>query len=35
MGSGTARYRDVLGIGEFRWLFAAHLISMLGDVVAV
>lgn len=24
----------MLGIGEFRWVFAAHLISMLGDIIA-
>lgn len=29
-----ARFRDVLGVGEFRAIFAAHIVSMLGNVVA-
>ncbi|HUY52511.1 MAG TPA: MFS transporter [Streptosporangiaceae bacterium] len=29
-----ARYRDVLGIGEFRVIFVANIVSMLGNVVA-
>lgn len=29
-----ARYRDVLGIAEFRAIFAANIVSMLGNVVA-
>src|SRR5215469_15295239 len=29
-----ASYRDVLGAGEFRVIFAAHVVSMLGNVVA-
>ncbi len=29
-----ARYSDVFGIAEFRALFAAYVISMLGDVIA-
>src|SRR5215470_13085374 len=29
-----ARYRDVLGVAEFRAVFAADLVSMLGNVVA-
>ena len=29
-----ARYREVFGIAEFRAVFAAHVISMLGEVVA-
>jgi len=37
-GMGTpasrASYRDVLGTGEFRVIFAAHVVSMLGNVVA-
>jgi MFS family permease len=32
--SGQARYQDLFAIGEFRALFGAHLISMLGDVIA-
>ncbi len=32
--SGLATYGQVFGIGEFRALFAAHVVSMLGDVVA-
>ena len=31
---GRARYRDVLGAAEFRALFAANIVSMLGSVVA-
>ena len=37
-GMGTpasrASYRDVLGAGEFRVIFVAHVVSMLGNVVA-
>src|ERR1700753_780088 len=29
-----ARYRDVLGAGEFRVIFTANIVSMLGNVVA-
>jgi predicted MFS family arabinose efflux permease len=29
-----ARYRDVLGVAEFRAIFAANIVSMLGNVVA-
>ena len=29
-----ARYREIFGIAEFRAVFAAHVISMLGEVVA-
>ena len=29
-----ARYRDVLGAGEFRAIFAANIVTMLGNVVA-
>ena len=29
-----ARYREVFGIAEFRAVFSAHVISMLGKVVA-
>jgi hypothetical protein len=32
--AGRARYRDVLGAGEFRVIFAANIVSMLGNVVA-
>jgi MFS family permease len=32
--SGRARYRDVLGSAEFRALFVADIVSMLGNVVA-
>ena len=32
--TGRARYRDVLGAGEFRAIFAANIVSMLGSVVA-
>ena len=32
--AGRARYRDVLGAAEFRAVFAANLVSMLGSVVA-
>src|ERR1700746_3712929 len=32
--SDRARYRDVLGAAEFRAVFAANLVSMLGSVVA-
>ncbi|HWG12817.1 MAG TPA: MFS transporter [Streptosporangiaceae bacterium] len=31
---GRASYRDVLGIGEFRVMFAASIVSMLGNVIA-
>jgi len=31
---GRARYRDVLGAAEFRAIFAANIVSMLGSVVA-
>jgi hypothetical protein len=37
-GPGTAtsraRYRDVLGASEFRVIFAANVVSMLGNIVA-
>ena len=33
-GPGPARYLDVLGQGEFRALFLANIVSMLGNVVA-
>jgi len=29
-----ARYRDVLGVGEFRVIFSASIVSMLGNIVA-
>src|ERR1700744_1594256 len=29
-----ARYRDVLGAGEFRGIFTANIVSMLGNVIA-
>jgi predicted MFS family arabinose efflux permease len=32
--ASRARYRDVLGAGEFRMIFVAHVVSMLGNVVA-
>ena len=32
--AGRASYRDVLGAGEFRVIFAANVVSMLGSVVA-
>jgi predicted MFS family arabinose efflux permease len=32
--SGRARYRDVLGVAEFRAIFVANIVSMLGNVVA-
>ena len=32
--AGRASYRDVLGVGEFRVIFAANVVSMLGSVVA-
>lgn len=32
--SGRARYLDVLGVGEFRAIFAANIVAMLGSVVA-
>ena len=31
---GRARYRDVLGVAEFRAIFAADIVSLLGTVVA-
>ena len=31
---GRARYRDVLGSAEFRVMFLADIVSMLGNVVA-
>src|SRR6516164_5163350 len=36
MGAPASRasYRDVLGAGEFRVIFVAHVVSMLGSVVA-
>src|SRR5262245_9021215 len=34
MPASRARYRDVLGVGEFRAIFAANIVSMLGNVVA-
>ena len=34
MPPGRARYRDVLGSAEFRALFLASIVSMLGNVVA-
>ena len=33
-GPGPARYRDVLGVAEFRAMFLANIVSMLGNVVA-
>jgi hypothetical protein len=33
-GTGRARYRDVLGEAEFRVMFLANIVSMLGNVVA-
>src|SRR5258708_795459 len=32
--SGRASYRDVLGVGEFRSIFVADIVSMLGTIVA-
>jgi predicted MFS family arabinose efflux permease len=32
--SSRASYRDVLGVGEFRSIFAADIVSMLGTIVA-
>ncbi|HYB88924.1 MAG TPA: MFS transporter [Streptosporangiaceae bacterium] len=32
--AGRARYRDVLGAAEFRAIFAANVVSILGNVVA-
>ena len=32
--AGRASYRDVFGVGEFRAIFTANLVSMLGNVVA-
>jgi len=32
--SSRARYRDVLGVAEFRAIFAANIVSLLGNVVA-
>jgi MFS family permease len=34
LSAPTAKYRDVLGVGEFRAIFVAHIVSMLGNVVA-
>jgi MFS family permease len=31
---GRARYRDVLGVSEFRAIFVADIVSMLGNIVA-
>jgi len=31
---GRAGYRDVLGVAEFRAIFIADIVSMLGNVVA-
>jgi predicted MFS family arabinose efflux permease len=31
---GRARYREVLGVAEFRTIFVANIVSMLGNVVA-
>lgn len=31
---GRARYRDVLGVAEFRAIFVANIVSMLGNIVA-
>lgn len=33
-GAAAARYRDVFAVGEFRALFAAHLLSIVGDQLA-
>jgi len=33
-GEGRATYRDVFGVGEFRYLFLAHLLSLIGDELA-
>lgn len=33
-GLTAARYRDVFAVGEFRALFAAHLLSIIGDQLA-
>src|SRR6516164_640657 len=32
--ASRASYRDVFGVGEFRAIFTANLVSMLGNVVA-
>jgi hypothetical protein len=32
--SSRASYRDVLGVGEFRSIFVADIVSMLGNIVA-
>jgi MFS family permease len=32
--AGRARYRDVLGVAEFRAIFVANIVSMLGNIVA-
>ena len=32
--AGPARYRDVLGVAEFRVIFGANIVSMLGNVLA-
>ncbi|HEY5985035.1 MAG TPA: MFS transporter, partial [Streptosporangiaceae bacterium] len=34
LAAPKAKYRDVLGVGEFRAIFAAHIVAMLGNVVA-
>jgi len=34
MPAGRARYRDVFAVGEFRAIFAANIVSMLGSIVA-
>src|SRR6516164_3621995 len=34
LSAGRASYRDVFGVGEFRAIFTANLVSMLGNVVA-
>lgn len=34
MAERAARYRDVFGVAEFRYLFGAHLLSVIGDQFA-
>src|SRR5258708_23721836 len=34
LSGSQASYRDVLGVGEFRSIFAADIVSMLGTIVA-
>src|SRR5260221_7422136 len=34
LSGSRASYRDVLGVGEFRSIFAADIVSMLGTIVA-